>query len=247
MRVVLPLSAEASFLPPSSPILLTAARGAHGPWARRVRALRAQTVRARWCHGGWGSISARTAEVQRREGRVGLERGGQLLGPPSADLIDCGTRGTRVVGEASACGVVMLWGGRVLLHALLRSSMVRVVLVLSMAASCVAPLLPIIVSAARGHMRRWRGECVRCVLKRCARGGATEEGEGAAARTAEVHRGDGLVGLERGGQLLGSLVAGFCVCGTRGMRASIVHLQPICNDYDVRLRRLSLLAGCRCI
>ena len=55
------------------------------------------------CHGVGGGAAARTTEVQLGEGRVVLERGGQLLGPLGADLIPCGTRGARAVGAARAC------------------------------------------------------------------------------------------------------------------------------------------------
>eukprot|EP00964_Phaeocystis_antarctica_P019487 scaffold10761_cov62-Phaeocystis_antarctica.AAC.1 len=62
-------------------------------------------ARVRWCRGGGRGTAARTSEVQRGEGRVGLERGGQLLAPLGADVIVCGTQGARAVGAASACGV----------------------------------------------------------------------------------------------------------------------------------------------
>jgi hypothetical protein len=50
-------------------------------------------ARMRRCGGVGRGATARTCEAQRGEGRVGLERGGQLLGPLVADLIPCGTRG----------------------------------------------------------------------------------------------------------------------------------------------------------
>ena len=189
-RVALALSAAASSFAPLSPITLPAARG-----AGRTRGVGAASARAA-CARGWrtahpsctracacaavrrgcgeGGAAARTFEVQRGEGRVGLERGGQLLGPLVADLIVCGTRGgrTRGVGAASA------------------------------RAAC-----------ARG----WRN--ARPPPARVhARAAVRRAGVGRAARTSEGQRGEGRVGLERGGQLLGPLGADLIACGTRGGR-----------------------------
>ena len=127
-------------------------------------------------------------------------------------VVVCGTRGACAVGGAP-------------LHAPRRFSLVRAVLALSAAASSLAPSSPIPFPAARGGRTRCgRGERVRQTLgrraarptaharvRRC-RGG----GRGAAARTLEVQRGEGRVGLERGGQLLGPLRADPTACGTRG-------------------------------
>jgi hypothetical protein len=86
--------------------------------------------------GGWGA-AARTCEGQRGEGRVVLERGGQL--PLVADLIACGTRGARTMWAQRARAAEGSGGAakkeRARLHALRRSSVVRVVLLLSAAAS----------------------------------------------------------------------------------------------------------------
>ena len=108
----------------------------------------------------------------------------------------------------------------------------RVALVLSAAASSLAPSAPILLSAARGahagRTRGGRGERVRRTLgaarrttplHACAHGGAAGCGRGAAARTAEVQRGKSLVLLERGGQLFGPLVADLILCGMRVARA----------------------------
>eukprot|EP00964_Phaeocystis_antarctica_P003413 scaffold1836_cov56-Phaeocystis_antarctica.AAC.2 len=402
VRVALVLSAAASSLAPSSPILLPAARGAHVTWARRARAAirsgrrAAHTLRARACGGaarvGRGA-AARTSEAQLGEGRVGLERGGQLLGPLVADPIPCGTRGARAVGAASACGersgrraarptdtrarlrrcrgggrgaaartveaqrgegrvslerggqplgplvadvivcgtqgrtrrgrgervrqtlgaarrtplrtracaavprgvggaplhappspstvrvalalsaaasslapsspisqpaarggaravgavsacgvrsgrraartphisacaAVPRGGGGAPLHAQWRSRKVRVVLVLSAAASSLAPSSPISLSAAHGAHAPWarraRAACARGGAPHApptharVRGGAAGVGRGAAARTVEDQLGEGRVGLERGGQLLGPFGADVTACGTRG-------------------------------
>ena len=177
----------------SCPISLPAARGAgaRAVWARRARVRRALAagaphappparvhMRVRRCRGrvcAEGGAAARTVEVQRGEGRVGLERGGQLLGPLVADAIDCGTRGgrTRGVGAASAraacargwraarpprlhaCMRVRRCRGRCVRrpaprHAPLRYSVVRVELALSAAASSLAPSAPMPLAAARG-------------------------------------------------------------------------------------------------
>ena len=75
VRVALVLSAEASSLAPSSPILLAAARGAHARWARRARAAmrsgrRAARTPLHACARaavprGWAEgAGARTCEVQ---------------------------------------------------------------------------------------------------------------------------------------------------------------------------------------
>ena len=160
-------------------------------------------ARVRRCGGAAGvgrGAAARTCEVQRGEGLVGLvglERGGQLLGPLDADLIVCGTRGARAVGAVSACGN--------------------------------AP------GAARSTHPPAR-------VRAC--GGAAGEGRGAAARTTEVQRGEGLVGLERGGQLLGPLVADLIACGTRGARA--VGAASACGNALGAARRTHTLHACAC-
>eukprot|EP00964_Phaeocystis_antarctica_P000698 scaffold385_cov53-Phaeocystis_antarctica.AAC.3 len=236
-------------------MLLPAARGAHAPWARRARAANARAARrtpllhALACGGAAGlgrGAAARTSEVQRGEGRVGFERGSQLLGPLVADPIPCGTRGARAVGAVSACGersggaphaplrmrvraaVPRGWGG---------GAAARTVEV-QLGEGCVGlerggqPLGPLVadltacgtrgahaVGAASACGVRSGRRAARPPARVCACGGAAGVGRGAAARTSEVQRGEGRVGFERGSQLLGPLVADPIPCGTRGARA----------------------------
>jgi len=269
VRVALVFSAAASSLAPSSPIRLTAARGAHARWARRARAaIRSKRraarrlckrARVRRCHRGVGrGAAARTSEVQRGEGRVGLEHSGQLLGPLGADPIACGTRGARAVGAASArarAAVLRGWGGAPL-HALQRCSVVRVALALSAAASSLAPSSPISFPAARGAHARWarRARAAMRFRRRAARpppparvcgcGGAAGVGRRVAARTLEVQRGEGGVGLERGGQLLRPLDTDPIDCGTRGARA--VGAASACGNARWAARRTPPLHACAC-
>ena len=213
MRVVLALSAAASSLAPLSPILLSATRGAHAAWARRARAAirsgrRAARppARARACGGaavGGRGVVARTVEAQPGEGLVGFERGGQLLGPLAPILLTAARGGARAVGAASTCGSALgrraarpsarvrvrrcRGVGGAPLHAPPRSSVVRVVLALSAAASSLAPSSPIVLPAARGAHAPWarraraanaRGGAPHAPLHACARAAVPRGGEG---------------------------------------------------------------------
>ena len=107
---------------------------------------------------GWEDAAARTANVQRGEGHVVLERGTQLLGSVGTNFIICRVRGACNVGAAGVRGVclaarsrlscpcdsvMVLRGGKVSLHAPLRSSSVRALFIFSAAASSLAPSSPI--------------------------------------------------------------------------------------------------------
>ena len=117
-------------------------------------------------------------------------------------------------------------GWEELLHALLMSSVVRVMLSLSAAPSSLAPLEPTLFSAACGAHATWaRRACVACAWQRAAGFPARvslswcRRVRGVTARTAEVQRGDFLVSPQRGDQLLGPLRTDVIACGTRGARA----------------------------
>ena len=119
MRAVLPVSSEASSLPPSAPTLFSAARREDALWARQACAVNARQCCIPHAHvhvhvhvcarrrRGMGGAAARTANVQRGEGHVVLERGTQLLGSVGTNFILCRVRGACSVGAAGVRGVCL--------------------------------------------------------------------------------------------------------------------------------------------
>ena len=144
-------------------VIVCGTRGAQAVGAARACAARARAVRRkppsrvqeRRVRGK--GAAARTGEPQRGDGRVGHERGGQLLGPLRADLIPCGTRGARVVGARGVCSPISV----------LKS------------AQCIysATICAVLAQAQRSLLA-----VCRCVYSECGIYAMS-----AAARTAEVH------------------------------------------------------------
>ena len=139
MRVLLVLSAAASSVAPPAlmPLAAVPMRERGVWWERMAREAVAQRQRARRAN------AARTEEVELQECAVGLESRSQLGGTASPDFVICST-------NAQAWCVVRPHGtwGRAAASAReaseaqcapLRSSVVRVLLALSAAASSVAP------------------------------------------------------------------------------------------------------------